>query len=162
MGKNGRETERLNEISADIVDAAVGIHREFGPGMLESAYELILGAELKRRGHDVRCQVPISFEYNGQSIENAFRIDVLVDNVVVVELKATESFAPVHVKQLKTYLVLTNRKLGLLLNFGMTFMKDGIRRVVNGDAPDLKASHADASMLIRENTEFFDRSEGMA
>ena len=134
------DSGRLNEISADIVDAAIGIHRRFGPGMLESAYELILVAELKHRGHVVRSQVPISFEYNGQKIENAFRIDVLVDEAVVVELKATETFSPVHARQLNTYLTLTGHTLGLLLNFGMEYMKNGIKRVANGDVPDIKNS----------------------
>lgn len=131
----------LNDISGDIIDAAMAIHRKFGPGLLESVYELVLVAELKHRGHKVENQVPISFEYEGMKIENAFRIDVLVDDQVVVELKSTEAYAPVHAKQLKTYLVLTNRKLGLLLNFGMEYMKSGIKRILNGEVPDLKASH---------------------
>jgi len=130
----------INQISADIVDAAIGIHSKFGPGLLESVYELVLVAELRRRGHEVKSQVPITFEYNDQKIENAFRIDVLVDDAVVVELKSTETFVPVHAKQLKTYLVLTGKNVGLLLNFGMEYMKTGIRRVVNGDAPDLRVS----------------------
>lgn len=130
----------LNDISGDIVDAAIAIHRKFGPGLLESAYELVLVAELRRRGHRVESQVPISLEYEGIKVENAFRIDVLVDNQVIVELKSTESFAPVHAKQLKTYLILADRRLGLLLNFGMESMKDGIKRILNGDVPDLKKS----------------------
>ena len=128
----------LNQISADVVDSALAIHRKFGPGLLESVYELILVTELRRRGHDVKSQVPISFSYNGQQIENAFRIDVLVDDQVIVELKSTEQNAPVYAKQLKTYLVLTDKKLGLLINFGMAFLKDGIKRVVHGEVPDLK------------------------
>lgn len=132
----------LNEISGDVVDAAVSIHRALGPGLLEAAYELVLVAELRRRGHRVESQVPVSFEYGGARVENAFRIDVLVDGQVVVELKSTERVAPVHAKQLKTYLVLTGRRLGLLLNFGMESMKDGIRRVLNGDVPDLKGGSA--------------------
>ena len=139
----------LNAITADIVDAAIGIHQRFGPGLLESAYELVLVAELKRRGHVVRNQIPISFEYNGQRIENAFRIDVLVDELVIVELKSTESFSPVHAKQLKTYLVLTQKTVGLLLNFGLAYMKEGIRRVVNGSVPDLKDSTSSVSPCLR-------------
>lgn len=139
----------LNAITADIVDAAIGIHQRFGPGLLESAYELVLVAELKRRGHVVRNQIPISFEYNGQRIENAFRIDVLVDELVVVELKSTESFSPVHAKQLKTYLVLTQKTVGLLLNFGLAYMKEGIRRVVNGSVPDLKDPTSSVSPCLR-------------
>ena len=132
----------VNLITADIVDAAMEIHRSFGPGMLESAYELILVSELRRRGHDVQSQIPIAFDYNGQRIENAFRIDVLVDGEVVVELKSTENFSPIHAKQLKTYLVLMQKPVGLLLNFGMEYMKTGIRRIVNGNAPDLKISES--------------------
>jgi iron complex transport system substrate-binding protein len=132
----------LNEISGDIIDAAVSIHGKLGPGLLESAYELVLVAELRRRGHKVESQVPVSFEYDGIKIDNAFRIDVLVDDQVVVELKSTETFSPVHAKQLKTYLVLTNRKLGLLLNFGMEFMKTGIKRVLNRNSQRVGHSHA--------------------
>lgn len=131
----------LNDISGDIIDAAMAIHRKLGPGLLESVYELVLVAELKRRGHKVENQVSISFEYEGMKIENAFRIDMLVDDQVVVELKSTEAYAPVHAKQLKTYLVLSNRKLGLLLDFGMEYLKSGIKRILNGEVPDLKASH---------------------
>ena len=130
----------LNDISGDIIDAAMAIHRKLGPGLLESVYELVLVAELKRRGHKVENQVPVSFEYEGMKIENAFRIDVLVDDQVVVELKSTEAYAPVHAKQLKTYLVLSNRKLGLLLNFGMEYLKSGIKRILNGEVPDIKTS----------------------
>lgn len=140
----------LNEISGDIVDAAVSIHRALGPGLLESAYELVLVAELRRRGHKVESQVPVSFGYGGARIENAFRIDVLVDGQVVVELKSTERVVPVHAKQLKTYLVLSGRRLGLLLNFGMESMRDGIRRVLNGDVPDLKCASAIAGAECRD------------
>ena len=140
----------LNEISGDIVDAAVSIHRALGPGLLEAAYELVLVSELRRRGHRVESQVPVSFEYGGARVENAFRIDVLVDGQVVVELKSMEKVAPVHAKQLRTYLVLTGRRLGLLLNFGMESMRDGIRRVLNGDVPDLKGLPTAASSAGRE------------
>lgn len=135
----------LNEISADIVDAALGIHKKLGPGLLESVYELVLVSELERRGHEVKSQVPVRFEYNGKVIENAFRIDVLVDDAVVVELKSTETFVPVHAKQLKTYLALTGHRLGLLLNFGMEYMKNGIKRIVSGEVPDLHALRASVS-----------------
>jgi len=142
----------LNEITADVIDAALEIHRKIGPGLLESVYELVLVAELRRRGHEVRSQVPISFEYNGQKIENAFRIDVFVDGDVVVELKSTESASPVHSKQLKTYLVLTGKSVGLLLNFGMDLMKTGIRRVVVGNAPDLCDSASPCETNIERKT----------
>ena len=121
-----------NEISGDIVDAAIKLHQWLGPGLLESVYEMILAAELTRRGHKVETQVPVSFEYDGMKFENAFRADMIVDGQIVVELKATEQRNPVFPKQLKTYLVLMNKHLGLLLNFGQAKMVNGIERIVNG------------------------------
>ena len=121
-----------NEISGDIVDAAIKLHQRLGPGLLESAYEMILAAELIRRGHKVERQVPVSFEYDGMKFDDAFRADMIVDGQVVVELKATEQRNPVYPRQLKTYLVLMNKHLGLLLNFGQAKMVNGIERIVNG------------------------------
>ena len=121
-----------NEISGDIVDAAVKLHQRLGPGLLESAYEMILAAELVRRGHRVETQVPVSFDYEGMKFENAFRVDMIVDEQIVVELKATEQKNPVFARQLKTYLVLMNKHIGLLLNFGQLKMVNGIERIVNG------------------------------
>ncbi len=124
--------ELENEISGDIVDAAIKLHQRLGPGLLESAYEMILAAELTRRGHKVETQVPVSFEYDGMKFDDAFRADMIVDGQIVVELKATEQKNPVFPKQLKTYLVLMNKHLGLLLNFGQAKMVNGIERIVNG------------------------------
>ena len=121
-----------NEISGDIVDAAVKLHQRLGPGLLESAYEMILAAELVRRGHRVETQVPVSFDYEGMKFENAFRVDMIVDEQIVVELKATEQKNPVFARQLKTYFVLMNKHIGLLLNFGQMKMVNGIERIVNG------------------------------
>ena len=121
-----------NEISGDIVDAAVKLHQRLGPGLLESAYEMILAAEVVRRGHRVETQVPVSFDYEGMKFENAFRVDMIVDEQIVVELKATEQKNPVFARQLKTYLVLMNKHIGLLLNFGQMKMVNGIERIVNG------------------------------
>ncbi len=121
-----------NEISGGIVDAAIKLHQRLGPGLLESAYEMILAAELPRRGHKVETQVPVSFEYDGMKFDDAFRADMIVDGQIVVELKATEQKNPVFPKQLKTYLVLMNKHLGLLLNFGQAKMVNGIERIVNG------------------------------
>ena len=121
-----------NEISGDIVVAAIKLHQRLGPGLLESAYEMILAAELTRRGHKVETQVPVSFEYDGLKFDDAFRADMIVDGQIVVELKATEQRNPVFPKQLKTYLVLMNKHLGLLLNFGQAKMVNGIERIVNG------------------------------
>ena len=121
-----------NEISGDIVDAAIKLHQRLGPGLLESAYEMILAAELTRRGHKVETHVPVSFEYDGMKFDDAFRADMIVDGQIVVELKATEQKNPVFPKQLKTYLVLMDKHLGLLLNFGQAKMVNGIERIVNG------------------------------
>ena len=121
-----------NEISGDIVDAAIKLHQRLGPGLLESAYEMILAAELTRRGHKVETQVPVSFEYDGMKFDDAFRADMIVDGQIVVELKATEQKNPVFPTQLKTYLVLMNKHLGLLLNFGQAKMVNGRERIVNG------------------------------
>ena len=132
----------LKAITGDVVDAAVQIHKDLGPGLLESVYELILEAELRRRGHRVERQKDISFDYQGIHFENAFRLDMLVDDSVILELKSTEKMAPVYAKQLKTYLVLTGKTIGLVLNFGMTTRKEGICRVANGyhEDPQLCAS----------------------
>ena len=123
-----------NEISGDVLDAAIKIHRAFGPGLLESVYETVLAIELEKRGHKVERQKWISFEYEGVRLENAFRLDLLVDNTVVVELKSTEQMNPVFMKQVKTYLVIMKLHLGLVVNFGMETLRDGYARVVNGYA----------------------------
>ena len=121
-----------NDITGDVLDAAIKIHRRFGPGMLESIYEQLLEAELARRGHKVERQKSVSFEYDGLLLENAFRVDLLIDDVVVVELKATEQMKPVFAKQVKTYLVAMNLQVVVVLNFGMATIKEGFTRVVNG------------------------------
>lgn len=126
----------LKTITGDIVDAAVQIHKTFGPGLLESVYELILEAGLKRRGHCVERQKDISFDYQGLHFENAFRLDMLVDESVILELKSAEKMSSVYAKQLKTYLVLTGKTVGLVLNFGLSTMKEGVCRVVNGYEED--------------------------
>ena len=121
-----------NDITGDILDAAIKIHRRFGPGMLESVYERLLEAELIKRGHVVDRQKSISFEYEGIMLEDAFRVDLLVDGRIVVELKATEKMNSLFMKQVKTYLIAMNLQLGLLINFGMEKLVDGYIRVVNG------------------------------
>ena len=117
-----------NEITQDILDSSIKIHRQFGPGMLESAYEVLLEAELKRRGHKVERQKPISLEY--EVLDTAFRLDMLVDGMVIVELKSTEQMHPVFAKQVKTYLTVTGLHVGVLVNFGMEKLKDGYLRIV--------------------------------
>lgn len=125
------ERVEINDITGDVLDAAVKIHRMFGPGLLESVYERILMIELVRRGHVVERQKSVSFEYEKVVFENAFRLDLLVDGKVVVELKSTPQLLPVYMKQVRTYLVLTGLQVGLVVNFGMDSLKDGFRRVVH-------------------------------
>ena len=136
-----------NDITRDILDAAIKIHRHFDPGMIESVYERLLESELQRRGHLVERQKPVSFEYEGQTYEDAFRIDHFVDGKIVVELKAAESMNKLYPKQVRTYLVAMNLPLGILINFGMDRLVDGFVRVVNGyeDTSPKKLSSLSAS-----------------
>ena len=121
-----------NEITAQIVDAAYHVHTKLGPGLLESVYEVALCFELQRRGLRVRRQVPIPVEYEEVKFDEGFRADVLVEDTVIVEIKSVEKNHPVHAKQLRTHLVLSKLQLGLVLNFGMERIKDGIVRIVSG------------------------------
>ncbi len=121
-----------NEISKVVVDAAVRVHRELGPGLLESVYEVALAHELEERGLRVRRQVPIPILYRGHRFDEGFRADIIVEDKVILELKSVEQPAKVHSKQVLTYLKCTQLRLGFLLNFGSNLMKDGIDRVVNG------------------------------
>ena len=125
-----------NEIGRLVVDAAIGVHRELGPGLLESVYEVILAHQLRQRGLRAEQQVPIPIEYQGVKFDEAFRADILVDGKVVLELKSVEQVTRVHKKQLQTYLRLAGFRLGFLLNFGEDLMKKGITRAVNGLADE--------------------------
>lgn len=121
-----------NEITRQIVDAAYRLHTALGPGLLETVYEVTLAHELQKRGLRVRRQVPIPIEYDGLRFDEGFRADLLVEDLVLVELKSLEKNLPVHAKQLRTHLVLARLQLGLVLNFGLELMKHGITRIVNG------------------------------
>ena len=121
-----------NEIGKVVVDSAVTVHRELGPGLLETVYEVILAHELRQRGLRVERQVPISIECRGIKFDEAFRADIVVEGKVVLELKSVEQVTRAHKKQLQTYLRLAGHKLGFLLNFGEALMKKGITRAVNG------------------------------
>ena len=120
-----------NEIGKCIVDIAIQIHREMGPGLLESVYEAILAHQLRQRNFDVKRQVAIPIEYRGLRFDEGFRADLIVDNKVIVELKCVEKLNNAHRKQLLTYLRLTEMHLGYLLNFSESLMKHGIHRTVN-------------------------------
>ena len=121
-----------NDIGTIVVETAIAIHRELGPGLLESVYEVILVHELLRRGLSVVRQHPIPIEYKGIRFDEGFRADILINDKVIVELKSAERVTAAHKKQVQTYLKLTGCKLGYLLNFGEALMKDGITRCVNG------------------------------
>jgi GxxExxY protein len=125
----------LDDIAGAIVDAAVRIHRELGPGLLESVYEVVLSRVLEQRGFQVERQRAICFEYDEMVFEDAFRIDLLVDGWVIVELKSIERLAPVHYKQLLTYLRLMNLPVGLMINLGGSTLGEGLRRIVNRLSP---------------------------
>ena len=121
-----------NKISASVIDAAIEVHRVLGgPGLLESIYEDALAHELGLRNIPIKRQLPVPILYKGVPVKDALRLDLLVDDCVVVEIKATENLLKVHSAQVLTYLRLTRGKLGLVLNFGQTLLRDGISRVVN-------------------------------
>ena len=120
-----------NEIAKVIVDAAYHIHRKLGPGLLETVYEVLLARALSSRGLDIKRQAPIPIVFDGIKFNEGFKADLVVEEKVIVELKSVEQIAPVHKKQLLTYLRLADKRLGLLINFGSSLIKDGIFRVVN-------------------------------
>lgn len=132
MGAGMSSSHNENSIGTAIVAGAMMVHSALGPGLLESAYEFCLAHELSKRGLDVRKQVSIPIVYDELTIENGYRIDLLANELVVVELKAIESVTPVHRAQLLSYLRLGGFKLGYRLNFNVAHMRDGIMRLVNG------------------------------
>jgi iron complex transport system substrate-binding protein len=128
------------EVSAIVVDTAYHLHRRLGPGLLESVYESLLASVLERRGLRVGRQVLVEFDFDGIHFAEGLRVDLLVEGVLVVELKSVERSSPVHAKQVLTYLRLLNLPVGLLINFGAPTFREGVRRVVNGPV-DMTASH---------------------
>lgn len=123
--------KKIDDITGEIVDAAIKLHRGLGPGLLESVYEQILARELARRGLTVERQKIVSFEFDGMLFDEGFRLDLLVEDSVIVELKSVEKLAPVHSKQVLTYLRLMNLPVGLLINFGSPTLIEGLHRIVN-------------------------------
>ena len=121
-----------NEVATQIVDVAFKIHTTFGPGLLESVYETIMAYELQKRGLRVVRQQAIPVVYESVRMDLGFRADLIIESKVVIEIKSVEAIAPVHKKQLLTYLRLTDKRLGLLINFNVELIKNGITRVVNG------------------------------
>ena len=121
-----------NEIGTIVIAASIEVHRELGPGLLESVYEAALAHELEVRGMIVRRQVPVPIRYKCIFLEEGFRADLIINDLVILELKSVEQLSKAHRKQIQTYLRLTHTKLGYLLNFGVALMKEGIVRAVNG------------------------------
>jgi GxxExxY protein len=121
----------INKLSSDIIGAAIEVHKNLGPGLLESVYEQCLCYELNARNLSFEAQRPLPVVYKGKKLDCGFRLDIIVESVIIVELKTCEKLEPIHTAQLLTYLKLSNLNLGLLLNFNVPAMKDGIMRVVN-------------------------------
>jgi GxxExxY protein len=130
-----RELQELDDITGTIIDAALKLHRGLGPGLLESVYEAILSRDLMRRGLRVERQKVVAFEFDGMRFEEGLRLDLLVEDIVVVELKSVETLAPVHKKQVLTYLRLLHLPVGLLINFGAPTLREGLHRIVNHLCP---------------------------
>ena len=140
-----------NAIGREVVDAALRLHRELGPGLLESVYELLLADELKRRGLCVERQVVVPITYRGRTFVEGFRADLIVEGKVCIELKSVESFSKSDPEQLRTYLRLLEMKLGLLINFNAPLLKDGIIRIVNGLDDDPYSNNLRAFAPSRED-----------
>ncbi len=125
-----------NDAAKQVLDAAFVVHSKWGPGLLESVYEVVLAHELRKRDVRVERQWPIEIQYDGLIFEEGFRADLLVESVVITELTSVEALSTLHGKQLLTQLRLSGLKLGLLINFGETHLKNGIKRVINGDVDE--------------------------
>jgi GxxExxY protein len=121
----------IEEIARNIVDSAIKVHRALGPGLLESAYQHCLAHELRKRGLRVECEQKLPVVYEGERLDAGYRIDMLIEDCVIVENKSVDRLLPIHEAQLLTYLKLSNCRLGFVLNWNVTLMKDGIKRMVN-------------------------------
>ena len=126
---------QINEISAIVIEEAIAIHRELGPGLFETVYETLLAARLEARGLKVARQIAVPLVFGNHSFEAAFRIDILVEDRLVLEIKAVETLSKAHAKQLLTYLRILKQPVGLLLNFSEATMMDGVKRLANNYQP---------------------------
>ena len=133
--QRGWGVKSLDAISGDVLDISIRLHQALGPGMMESVYETVLAGKLMELGYAVERQKSIPIEFEGHAFDNAFRIDLLIEGSVLVEIKCAERLSAAHFKQLLTYLRLTNQQLGLLINFGGATLREGFRRVVNDYDP---------------------------
>ena len=125
-------TNKIEAVAKDIVDAAFKVHKEFGPGLLESAYQQCHAYELRKRGRKVLTEVLLPIVYDGQQIDAGYRIDMIVDDLIIVENKVVETILPIHTAQLITYLKLRDCRLGFLINWNVKLIKNGIMRIANG------------------------------
>lgn len=125
----------INRISGDVIDVSIRLHRDLGPGLLESVYEAVLAGKLHAMGYNVSRQRAVDIEFEGLRFKDAFRIDLLIDERLIVEIKSVERLVAAHAKQLLTYLRLTKQPVGLLINFGGATLKEGVRRLVNDYRP---------------------------
>lgn len=123
-------SDDLNKIGSIVLDAAITVHKELGPGLLESAYELSLSHELQLRGLNVKRQVPVQLSFKGLELGKAYEIDLLVENEIIIEVKAVLDMHPIYTAQIITYLKLSNLHLGYLINFNVPLLKDGFKRIV--------------------------------
>ncbi len=126
----------IDDLTGVVIEEAIGIHRELGPGLFETVYETVLAGRIGARGFKVARQVPVPIEFDGHSFGAAFKIDIIVEDRLVLEIKAVEMLSKAHAKQLLTYLRLLKQPVGLLLNFSGETMKEGIRRMVNDHVPE--------------------------
>ena len=130
--REGAKTRReIEEVAQIVIDTALELHRDLGPGLLETVYESVLAKMLEQRGLKVERQKVVPIHYRGIKLDECFRVDLFVDDQLIIELKSVENIQPVHPKQLLTYLRLMELPLGLLINFGAPLLKEGLRRVVN-------------------------------
>lgn len=142
------EEMHFNEISGAVVDSAMKVHTALGPGLLEGVYEACLVHELKKRGFRTASQPPLPVNYDGERIDLGFRVDILVENTVVVEIKAVDAITPVHLAQLITFLKLSGKYVGLLMNFNVVHLRDGIRRMVQGEPPSVSSVSSVVKSLV--------------
>ena len=134
MERRGPEESAFDAVTGAVLAAAFEVHTRLGPGLLESAYEACLAYELRKRGHSVERQQELPLRYGEVLLEVGYRIDLLVDGVVIVEVKSVDALAPIHVAQLLTYLRLADRRVGLLLNFNVLQLRNGIKRIINSQS----------------------------
>jgi GxxExxY protein len=132
MNADAKSREELEELARQVLDSCVKVHRALGPGLLESTYQLCLAHELRSRGLQVRTEIALPVSYAGIQIETGYRIDMLVEDSIIVENKSVQTVHPILEAQLITYLKLSNRKIGFLINWNVQLIKDGIKRMVNG------------------------------